>query len=83
LVCAKKPTADEIPSALRANLDRAVLFRSSRLLASTVFGTVEELKFDPVTTPRGQAIAFIDGTTRYLQGFVSDQVVEGSRDAAA
>jgi hypothetical protein len=48
-----------------------------------VFGIVEELKFDPVTTPRGQAIAFIDGTTRYLQGFVSDQVVEGSRDAAA
>jgi FtsK/SpoIIIE family len=39
LVCAtQKPTADAIPTQLRANLDAAVMFRSSRLMASSIFG---------------------------------------------
>jgi len=71
LVCAtQKLTVDAIPSALRANLDWAVLFRTSRAMASSVFGGEADLQFDPPRLRRGQAVAFIDGETRYLQGFI-------------
>jgi DNA segregation ATPase FtsK/SpoIIIE-like protein len=37
LICAtQKPTADAIPTALRHNLDAAIIFRSSRLLTSSI-----------------------------------------------
>jgi hypothetical protein len=72
LVCAtQKPTADAIPTQLRANLDAAVMFRSSRLMASSIFGGDADLAFDPIDLARGQAIAFIDGETRYLKSYVS------------
>jgi FtsK/SpoIIIE family len=72
LVCAtQKPTADAIPTQLRANLDAAVMFRSSRLMASSIFGGEANLKFDPIDLPRGHAIAFLDGETRYLKSYVA------------
>jgi hypothetical protein len=71
LVCAtQKPTADAIPTQLRANLDAAVMFRSSRLMASSIFGGDANLKFDPIDLPRGHAIAFLDGDVRYLKSYV-------------
>jgi DNA segregation ATPase FtsK/SpoIIIE-like protein len=72
LICAtQKPTADAIPTQLRANLDAAVMFRSSRLMASSVFGGDADLKFDPIDLPRGHAIAFLDGEVRYLKSYVA------------
>jgi DNA segregation ATPase FtsK/SpoIIIE-like protein len=72
LVCAtQKPTADAIPTQLRANLDAAVMFRSSRLMASSIFGGEANLKFDPIDLPRGHAIAFLDGDVRYLKSYVA------------
>jgi hypothetical protein len=72
LVCAtQKPTADAIPTQLRANLDAAVMFRSSRLMASSIFGGEAALQFDPIDLPRGHAIAFLDGDVRYLQSYVA------------
>ncbi|HLN09290.1 MAG TPA: FtsK/SpoIIIE domain-containing protein, partial [Xanthobacteraceae bacterium] len=71
LVCAtQKLTIDAIPSALRANLDWAVFFRTSRQMASSVFGADAGLQFDPPRLSRGQAVAFIDGETRYFQSFM-------------
>jgi S-DNA-T family DNA segregation ATPase FtsK/SpoIIIE len=72
LVCAtQKPTADAIPTQLRANLDAAVMFRSSRLMAASIFGGEANLKFDPIDLPRGHAVAFLDGEVRYLQSYVA------------
>lgn len=72
LVCAtQKPTADAIPTQLRANLDAAVMFRSSRLMASSIFGGDADLQFDPIDLPRGHAIAFLDGDVRYLKSYVA------------
>ena len=52
LICAtQKPTADAIPTQLRANLDAAVMFRSSRLMSSSIFGGEANLKFDPIDLP--------------------------------
>jgi hypothetical protein len=74
LVCAtQKLTVDAIPSALRANLDWAVLFRTSRAMASSVFGGEADLQFDPPRLRRGQAVAFIDGETRYFQAFLPSE----------
>jgi hypothetical protein len=72
LICAtQKPTADAIPTQLRANLDAAVMFRSSRLMASSIFGGDANLMFDPIDLPRGHAIAFLDGEVRYLKSYMS------------
>jgi len=81
-VCAtQKLTIDAIPSALRANLDSAVFFRTSRQMAASVFGGDAGLQFDPPRLRRGQAAAFIDGETRFFQAFMTDPS-EGNKHAA-
>jgi hypothetical protein len=69
----QKATADVMDSSFRANLQGQVCFRvSNRLAAASMFGSVDDLKLDPVTLPRGRFI-FYDptiGGTRYLQAHV-------------
>jgi hypothetical protein len=40
-------------------------------MASSIFGGEANLKFDPIDLPRGHAIAFLDGETRYLKSYVA------------
>jgi hypothetical protein len=47
------------------------MFRSSRLMAASIFGGEANLKFDPIDLPRGHAVAFLDGEVRYLQSYVA------------
>jgi len=73
LVCAtQKLTIDAIPSALRQTLDWAVFFRTSRQMASSVFGADAGLQFAPPRLGRGQTVAFIDGETKTFQSFMTD-----------
>lgn len=66
----QKATTDVMDSSFRANLQGQVCFRvANRLAAASMFGSVDDLKFDPVALPRGRFI-FYDptiGATRYLQ----------------
>lgn len=80
----QKATTDVMDSSFRTNLQGQVCFRvPNRLAAASMFGTVDDLRFDPVALPRGQYI-FYDptvGETRYLQAHVTpDEMSEN--DAA-
>src|SRR5262249_14222042 len=71
LICAtQKPTIDSMPSALRTNLDAAIMFRSKRLLASSIFGDTTGFIFNPEDLSKGHAIAWLNGTVRYMQSYV-------------
>lgn len=75
VICAaiQKATTDVMDSSFRTNLQGQVCFRvPNRLAAASMFGSIDELKFDPVALARGQFI-FYDptiGETRYLQAHV-------------
>lgn len=75
----QKATTDVMDSSFRANLQGQVCFRvANRLAAASMFGTVDDLKFDPVALPRGRFI-FYDptiGATRYLQAHVVPEPME-------
>ncbi len=74
IAAVQKPTTDVMDSSFRMNLQGQICFKvPNRLLASTMFGSVEDLRFDPVKLRKGQFIFYdsTNGVMRYLQSHVA------------